>query len=100
MNALTHADTMTADEVYNVVSSAGYGDQFAAFDPVSGLVYAVYWTESGDLVGEAAPTLLDNGELERDLVDFARTPVPLVVWFPAGVPAGWQEAIDRLNTDE
>ncbi len=101
MNTMTTTvNTVTADEVYNVVSAADYGDQFAAFDPVSGAVYTVYWTESGDLVGETAPTLLDGGELQRDLVDFARSPLPLVVWFPAGEPEGWQAAIDRLSTDE
>lgn len=100
MNTLTHADTITADEVYNVVSAADYGDQFAAFDPVSGAVYTVYWTESGDLIGETSPALSDSGELQRDLVDFARTPVPMVVWFPAGEPTGWRAAIDRLNTTD
>ncbi|QOF39520.1 hypothetical protein E3G66_003724 [Mycobacteroides abscessus] len=100
MNTMASVNTVTADEVFNVVSAAGYGDQFAAFDPVSGAVYTVYWTESGDLVGESSPTLLDSGELQRDLVDFTRTPLPLIVWFPAGDPAGWQEMIDHLNTDE
>ncbi|SKQ75115.1 hypothetical protein [Mycobacteroides abscessus] len=96
MHALALANTITADQVYNVVSEAGYGEQFAAFDPVSGAVYTVYWTESGDLVGETAPTLSDAGEVVRDVIDLARVPLPLVVWFPAGVPVGWDAAVEAL----
>lgn len=100
MSSLIDGIVVTADEVYNVVSESGYGDQFAAFDPASGAVYTVYWTESGDLVGETAPTVTDDGQFERDLVSFASTPLPLVVWFPAGVPAGWAETASRIASSE
>lgn len=96
MNTLTDGIVVTADAVYNVVSESGYGEQFAAFDPASGAVYTVYWTESGDLVGETAPTVTDDGQFERDLVSFASTPLSLIVWFPAGAPAGWADAVSLI----
>lgn len=86
----TGVAVLPAAQICNVVSAGGYGEQFAAFDPATA---TVYWAASGDLVGQSAPTLGDDGALKRDLIELTRSPRPLAVWFPAGAPRGWDAAI-------